>query len=233
MRLEPAPLALDHLVVAARRLDEGVAWCEAVLGITPGPGGKHELMGTHNRLFNIASPAFPRAYFEIIAIDPDGAPPAFARWFDLDEPALQAALERGPALVQWMARTDHLARVRDAAAAAGIDVGEIHRVQRQTEHGPLSWQIALRRDGRRLFGGAFPGLIEWAGSHPTQRLPPTGVQLEHVDLRGLPERVSTWWPGGVTQQAAAPHPLGAPIEARLSTPRGQVTLVSPSGERAA
>jgi hypothetical protein len=30
---------LDHLVVAARTLDEGVAWCEATLGVTPGPGG--------------------------------------------------------------------------------------------------------------------------------------------------------------------------------------------------
>ena len=52
---------LDHLVVAARSLDEGAAWCEATLGIVPGPGGKHPLMGTHNRLFPIASDRHPRA----------------------------------------------------------------------------------------------------------------------------------------------------------------------------
>ena len=54
-------LALDHLVVAARSLDEGVRWCAATLGVTPGPGGKHPLMGTHNRLFGIAGDLFPRA----------------------------------------------------------------------------------------------------------------------------------------------------------------------------
>ena len=39
---------IDHLVVAARNLDEGVAWCEATLGLTPNAGGEHEKYGTHN-----------------------------------------------------------------------------------------------------------------------------------------------------------------------------------------
>jgi hypothetical protein len=47
---------VDHLVVIAHTLDQGVAWCEQTLGITPGPGGKHPLFGTHNRLFKIATP---------------------------------------------------------------------------------------------------------------------------------------------------------------------------------
>ena len=37
---------IDHLVVAARTLVEGVAWCEATLGVVPGPGGEHALFGT-------------------------------------------------------------------------------------------------------------------------------------------------------------------------------------------
>ena len=32
---------VDHLVIAASTLDEGVAWCERTLGMTPGPGGEH------------------------------------------------------------------------------------------------------------------------------------------------------------------------------------------------
>ena len=65
------PLAshIDHLVVAAASLDDGVRWCEKTLGITPGPGGEHPLMGTHNRLFTIATVQHPKAYFEIIAIN--------------------------------------------------------------------------------------------------------------------------------------------------------------------
>ena len=51
----------DHLVIAAATLNDGVLWCERMLGVTPGPGGTHPLMGTHNRLLNIASPDFPCA----------------------------------------------------------------------------------------------------------------------------------------------------------------------------
>lgn len=47
---------IDHLVVMAASLDQGVQWCEDTLGITPGPGGEHEKYGTHNRLFKIDPP---------------------------------------------------------------------------------------------------------------------------------------------------------------------------------
>jgi len=87
---------LDHLVVAAATLAEGVQWCEALLGVTPGPGGQHPLMGTHNRLFDISSEAFPQAFFEIIAIDPAAPPPGRARWFGLDTLDLRG----GPRLLQ-------------------------------------------------------------------------------------------------------------------------------------
>jgi Glyoxalase-like domain len=96
-------LALDHLVVAAGTLAEGVACCEQTLGIRPEAGGQHALMGTHNPVFGIASAEFPRAYFEIIAIDPEMPAPGHARWYELDDAALQSALEHGPRLVHWIA----------------------------------------------------------------------------------------------------------------------------------
>ena len=57
---------LDHLVVLAATLDQGVTWCESALGLTPGPGGRHPLFGTHNRLLKIATPVFEDAYLEIV-----------------------------------------------------------------------------------------------------------------------------------------------------------------------
>ena len=84
---------LDHLVVLADSLDAGVQWCEQTLGITPNAGGEHPLMGTHNRLINVSSPAYPRAYLEIIALHPGVQPTRDAsmrRWFDMDDEALRA-----------------------------------------------------------------------------------------------------------------------------------------------
>ena len=52
---------VDHLVVAAATLDEGVRWCEATLGLTPAAGGRHDFMGTHNRVLATSS-ACSRSY---------------------------------------------------------------------------------------------------------------------------------------------------------------------------
>lgn len=46
-------LKLDHLVVAARTLEEGVAYVADTLGIEPAGGGAHPSMRTHNRLFGL------------------------------------------------------------------------------------------------------------------------------------------------------------------------------------
>jgi hypothetical protein len=41
---------IDHLVIGASSLDQGVAYVEAVLGATMPFGGVHLQMGTHNHL---------------------------------------------------------------------------------------------------------------------------------------------------------------------------------------
>jgi hypothetical protein len=215
--------ALDHLVVAARSLGEGVDWCEATLGITPGPGGRHPLMGTHNRLFSIASAAFPRAYFEIIAIDPDAGAPGRARWFDLDQPALQAALAAGPALIHWAARCAALQAELAALQAAGIERGEALAAERPTPRGLLRWRISVRPDGARLADGALPTLIEWGEVHPADTMPDSGVVLDSVALAGLPAAARSRLPPGV-RVAAEAH--AEPIVAVLRTPRGLVSLPS-------
>ena len=73
------PCALDHLVVLCASLADGEAWCQATLGLAPGPGGRHALMGTHNRLLLLAGEGMAPAYLELIAIDPDAPVPGRAR----------------------------------------------------------------------------------------------------------------------------------------------------------
>jgi hypothetical protein len=207
--------SIDHLVVGARTLDEGVAWCEATLGVTPAGGGKHPLMGTHNCVFSIASERHPQAYVEIIAIDPDAPAPGRARWFDLDNPTVQDAIADGPLLIHWVLRCDDIVERCARLRAAGIERGEVLQASR----GALSWRISVRPDGARLFDGRMPTLIQWDGPHPADSLPPSGVTLREVECAGLP--------------AAALHALEAPavfvphghhLLAHLSTPRGDVAL---------
>lgn len=208
-------LALDHLVVAARSLDEGVAWCEATLGATPSPGGQHPLMGTHNRLLAIGSPAFPRSYLEIIAIDPDAPAPSHRRWFDLDDPALQAQLQRGPRLVHWALRCDDIEAVARRWRADGMDPGEVRQAERQTAAGLLRWRICVRADGRRLAGGAWPALIEWGGVHPCDRLSDAGVSLQALATPSAP---------ALGRHGALTLADGESLQARLQAPAGSVLL---------
>ena len=214
---------LDHLVVAARTLEEGVAWCEATLGVTPGPGGVHPLFGTHNRLLRLVCTFARRAYLEIIAIDPAAQPrcaPGQRRWFDLDAPALQTALaQQGPQLVHWVAAVPDLAAAAAAWRALGIERGPALTAERPTPDGLLRWQITVRDDGQRLFDGALPTLIQWGDVHPADRMPDAGLsllglQLTHPKARELQAALDAIGLSGV---AVAEGPAG--LTARLGTPR--------------
>jgi len=213
-------LALDHLVVAAPTLDEGVRWCEATLGIAPTTGGRHPLMGTHNRVFSIASEVFPNAYFEVIAIDPEAPPPGRARWFGLD------ALDQsgGPRLVHWVARTPSLEAALADRARLDHDAGRALAASRDTPAGRLSWRIAVRDDGALLAGGAWPTLIEWGPLHPADVMPALGITLRQLELGGVP----TAWREAVALEAVALSDAegGPSLVATLDTPRGRVVLTS-------
>ena len=179
---------VDHLVVMAATLAEGVQWCETTLGITPGAGGQHALMGTHNRLFRLDGGGPPGAYFEIIALDPQAPPPQRSRWFDMDDPTLRASVARdGPQLIHWVTRVPDIDAAVAALHAQGIDRGEVLAAQRPTPAGPLHWRISVRADGQRLFDGCLPTLIEWGACdtvpHPALSLPASGVRLQAVTLQ--------------------------------------------------
>ncbi len=215
---------LDHLVVAATTLEDGVAWCEATLGVTPGPGGRHALMGTHNRLLKIATPAYPDAYLEIIAIDPAAPAPSRPRWFGLDDPAQQARLQaEGPRLVHLVARSTMLDMHRWGLITVGQKPGDPVAASRMTPQGELRWQILLREDGGMGCGGALPTLLQWQGLHPAQAMPDSGVTLQALVLQGVPDRArDVLRLRGVTV-ASGP---GVAITATLATPQGEVRLQS-------
>ena len=158
-------LALDHIAVSARTLDEGAAWVEMALGVPLAGGGKHPHMGTHNRLLGLGD-----LYLEVIAIDPDAPKPAWPRWFDLDRFA------GAPRLTNWICRTDDL----DAAlAAAPPGTGTATDLQR----GDYRWRFAVPATGRLPFDDCFPALIQWQGDlHPARTLRDHGIRLRSLEV---------------------------------------------------
>lgn len=220
----------DHLVIAATTLEEGVAWCEATLGVTPGPGGEHALFGTHNRLLKLDCDGAPNAYLEIIAINPAATPQRGApcrRWFDLDDHALRSTLTtQGPQLVHWVASVPSLSLALAACRAQGIERGEALNASRPTPNGLLEWQISVREDGQRLFDGCMPTLIQWGETHPAASMPACGLRLSrlrlaHPQTEKLQGVLNAIGLSGITVQNGQ-----AAIHAEFDTPRGPVSLQS-------
>lgn len=217
---------LDHLVVGARTLEEGTAWAQATLGVTPQPGGAHPLFGTHNCLIRLDGPA--ASYLEIIAIDPTATPMRAAplkRWFDLDDPGVQARLTaQGPQLLHAVVRVDDIDVAHHALAVHGIDRGRILQASRPTPQGELRWHITVRDDGQRLCKGAMPTLIQWGAAHPADAMSVSGVSLQalalaHEDAPHLQTALAAIGLTGVPV-----HDAGPALRAWLCTPRGLVEL---------
>src|SRR5690348_10244848 len=97
-----------------------------------GAGGRHDLMGTHNRLLALG----PGRFIEVIAIDREAARPLQPRWFELDTPAMKARLEKGPALIHWVVRTDNIDAAIDAVGGARPQVLALSR-------GAFRWKIGV------------------------------------------------------------------------------------------
>jgi hypothetical protein len=207
---------LDHLVVAAATLADGIDHLAAVMGVPPVPGGKHATMGTHNALLRLSE----ATYLELIAVDPDAPKPLWPRWFGLDGIALQADLTERPRLVGWVARTDD---IEAAAAASPIPLGAIHTMQR----GDYRWRITIPDGGALPGRGLVPTLIQWdVPTHPAERLPKSSVtlaQLAGTHPEPAPLRAALAMLG-LEGTIAISYDRELRIAAMLRTPRGMVTL---------
>ena len=212
-------IELDHLVVAAETLDQGVAFLAGMLGVEPAGGGKHEVTGTHNRLLKLGR----GCYLEVIAIDPDAGRPAFPRWFNLDNPALQTQLKTRPRLVAWVARTKDI-------DSLSPKIFQQHGRVRPMRRGGLKWRFAGTDDGSLPGHGLIPHLIQWdVPDHPAQLLSEPGCRL--IGLEGThadPPSVQTVISRLGLNDAIAIHvaPVRRPqgLRARISTPKGIVVL---------
>ena len=205
---------VDHLVVTCADLDQGAAWIRSATGVDAVPGGRHAAMGTHNRLLRLG----PRAYLEIIAIDPDAPPPGRPRWFNLDHPEARDRVAQAPFVATWVVRSVDIAAVVNRMPVLG-GVLSLSR-------GPYRWRITVPADGGLPFDGVLPAVIQWDGEHPADGLADVGCALLGVsvthpradELQRLLERLGIEPP-----VKATPGPPA--VEGRVRCPAGVWTVV--------
>ncbi len=216
MRRAPPRAELDHLVVAAATLADGIDYLTTITGVAPTAGGKHVAMGTHNALLSLG----PRAFLEVIAIDPAGAKPARPRWFELDTAAMQGEIAERPRLIHWVARTSDIERALAACPAA---LGTIHALSR----GDYRWRITIPDDGSLPGKGALPTVIQWdVAEHPADKLPPSNITLVQLAAShpGPATVRSALTALGLADAIHVTYDREVRLCAMLRTPRGVITL---------
>lgn len=210
---------LDHIVVAAKSLAQGVEYLSSTLGVEIPPGGFHKTMGTHNHLMQLGN----EAYLELIAIDPDADIPQHPRWFELDDPLMREAIARQPRLITWVMNTPD---IHQLANQAGFDIGDPTALSRDS----LCWEIALTDDGRLLNRGLLPYCIQWHSQpHPSNGMADLGCRLKNLTLhhnrpQWLVERLTSLNAQHLVETATLPNDEAPYLSATIETPTGLVTL---------
>ncbi len=163
---------LDHIVIGAATLDEGVEYVRSTLGVTIPPGGKHTKMATHNCVMSLGHDV----YLEVIAVDPNAEAPLRPRWYGLDDPFVVARLKRQPALLTWVVNSADIVSV---VAQNCFPFGAVPPLCR----GDLEWSITIPADGGLPADGMLPTLLQWrTDDHPARLMADAGCTLQRLEL---------------------------------------------------
>ncbi|MFT5112221.1 MAG: hypothetical protein ACI8P9_001545 [Parasphingorhabdus sp.] len=212
---------LDHLVIAAENLQEGIAYIRDQLGVDIPAGGKHLHMGTHNHVMQLGN----GTYLEVISIDPDGATPPRPRWFDLDNPLMRERLQRGPALIHWVVNTPSFSNLPDFNP-------QVWGIPQLMQRDNLRWLFALPEDGHLPGAGLIPTVIEWQCQQPSTNMANRDCVLKELRLlhpqpqwlaRHLKAIAADVIDSVEVTLVQAPH---CSIEVGISTPSGLKVLSS-------
>jgi hypothetical protein len=168
-------IKLDHIVVGARTLEQGIHYVKEVLGAEPYGGGRHLEQGTHNKVLRLGDDV----YLEVLA--PDPASTIKPAWFSLADKAMLESLAKRPRLVAYVAQTDDL--------AALLEHTRYPLEAKPAQRDSLRWQFGFSVDGNVLADGLLPYCIQWESNHPAWTMNDSGCSL--VRLQGFhPEPAS-------------------------------------------
>jgi len=175
-------LGIDHVVIAVADPNAGAAQLERELGLASTGGGRHDALGTFNRLIWLGD-----SYLELVGVFDRAI--AESSW--LGAPT-QRTLDVGGGLATWAIATNALDDDVAALVVAGSDLGEPITGERRRADGDLvRWRIAMPP---RLGPDEPPFLIEHSPTSaewtPTDRAIRSGqrhpiggpVRLEALEL---------------------------------------------------
>lgn len=204
---------IDHLVYAVPNLEDGMMEIEALFGVEPVYGGKHQTKGTHNALLSLGH----GCYFEIIAVDPGNTSVPSPRWMGVD-----TGLQAGK-LTRWAMTSNQIEEDAAFLKEMNTGFGKLESGSREKSDGSvLKWQLSTPLATPQV--EITPFLIDWSGSdHPTNSLVDQCLlhslraQHPHPQLfASMQENL------GLSMEIA----LGETVEliARIETPRGIIEL---------
>ena len=204
--------AIDHLVFATNDLQQGIDRIEALLGLSPIPGGSHPGMGTRNALLSLG----PKCYLEIIGPDPDQTEFQGERIFGID------TIEHSQ-LVHWCVRREGLSSFVKQMKKKSVDFSDVISMSRVTAEGNrLDWELAFPTSFGE--GCALPFFIDWVASpHPASEIPSGGeliqFEIRHPDAANINEQLKFL----SIEPCAVEDPLPR-YRAIIRCPRGEVAL---------
>jgi hypothetical protein len=192
---------IDHLVIACADPDAAAGELEAAVGIASTGGGRHEALGTRNRLAFLAD----GSYVELIGLtDRDLAARA-----PVGAAALEALESHGGGLATYALRVDDLEELVATLSADGAS------------YAPVAHGTRTRDDGE---------VVEWWTAFPTSRLgpdaPPFLIQHAYIgaewDHEAMQERARFVHPIGspvilarLDLATSDPPSLAAPLHTQL------------------
>jgi hypothetical protein len=213
-KLIAAKNAVDHLLLGAADLDQGITWFEKLAGVKAIIGGVHPGAGTRNALVSLGN----RQYLEIIA--PDPAQTAYN--FQIDVRKLAE-----PRLITWAAATTDINSVAEKARASGHQLfGPRDGSRARPDGKTLRWKTLGVLAG--LGAGSvdpIPFFIQWDADslHPSQDSSKgcelQSFEIEHPSPSGVIETLKKLGIEAKVKQAKE-----ARLRAILKTPRGKVEL---------
>lgn len=208
---------IDHIVIGADSLEQGMDALQKTLGVVLPKASKHEAMSTHN----CVAPVGNESFIEILSVDPDAPMPNRARWFDMDNPHVQARFKKNACAYHWVVGTTDLDAVM---ANSPIDMGEVVTFTR----GERSWRLNIPKDGSLSENGLIPTFIEWSpGAHPSTGMKELGLTLESVVLtHPYPEKLEDVLQAlGVSQLASIIKGEQKSISFNMKVPSGDTVFL--------